>query len=219
MSRVLSLVVVSGLSVNVASAQYAPPPPQPQPYPSQPQPYAPQPYAPQPYAPQPYAPPAYGYQQPTVRLTAEEAALLQRGPISDGAHIGGGLVALGFGFGIGQAIQGRWGDTGWIFTLGDSASIGLMMYGFSQFVDDCFDYESDCSDDNSGVGAVLLGALAFTGFRIWETVDAFVGPSSHNRRYRDLQFRVQGYQPPRWGFYLSPTMDRRASVSGLTLRF
>jgi hypothetical protein len=208
MSRLVGSLVVLVMLAGSAIAQPGGYPP--------PQPYAP---APGPYAPQPYAPPAYGYQPPRVQITAEEAEILQRGPISDGAHIGGGLVALFFGFGVGQAVQGRWGDTGWIFTAGEVGSGALMIYGMTQLFANCFEYdvEGNC-DSNRGMTPLIVGALALTGFRIWEVVDAFAGPASYNRRYKDIQFRVNGYAP-QWGLYLSPSMDRRASVAGLSLSF
>jgi hypothetical protein len=222
MSRVLGSLLISTVLTSVVMAQpgpYAPAPaPAPQPYPPQPQPYPPQPYPqPQPYAPQPYA-----YQpQAQVQLSAEDAEIWNRGPINEGAHIGGGLVALFFGFGIGQAVQGRYGDTGWIFTVGELGSGALMIYGITQLIDDCFEYDYECDDNDRGrgTGPLIVGALALTGFRIWEVVDAFAGPASHNRRYKNIQMRVQGYAPPQWGIYSARTMDRQATVTGLELRF
>jgi hypothetical protein len=208
MSRVLGSLVVSVLLANVALAQpggYAPPPP-PQPYPPQPQ--------PQPYAPQPYA-----YQPPPVQLTAEEADMLQRGPISDGAHIGGGLVALFFGFGVGQAVQGRYGDTGWIFTVGEAGSMALLIYGATRIFHDCFDDLGAPCHNEASATPFVVGILGLTGFRIWEIVDAFAGPASYNRRYKDLQMRVNGYSRPQWGLYSARSMDREASVMGLELKF
>ncbi|MFN0248938.1 MAG: hypothetical protein ACKV2T_18760 [Kofleriaceae bacterium] len=211
MSRVLGSLVVSTVLTSVAMAQPYAPAPAPQPYPP-PQPYAPQPYAPQPYAYQP---------QVQVQLSAEDAEILNRGPITESAHIGGGLVALFFGFGIGQAVQGRYGDTGWIFTVGELGSGALMIYGLVQLIDDCYGYDYECNDTNrsGGAGPLIVGALALTGFRIWEVVDAFAGPASHNRRYKNVQMRVQGYAPPQWGIYSARTMDRQATVTGLELRF
>lgn len=226
MSRVVASLLLVVMSSSVALAQYAPPPqPAPQPYPPQPQPYAPQPQPyPQPYPPQPqpqpYAPQPYNYQPQPVQISAEDAEILNRGPISDGAHIGGGLVALFFGFGVGQAVQGRYGDTGWIFTVGEGASLGLMIYGIGRLFDDCINdgYDTYCDNDGNA-GPFVVGMLGLMGFRIWEVVDAFAGPASHNRRYKDVQLRVNGYAPPQWGIYSARTMDRQASVMGLELKF
>jgi|GEM_PF-1549762 len=223
MSRVLGSLVVSMVLAGVAIAQPgAPQPyaPQPAPYPSgPPQPYAPQPYAPQPYAPQPYA---YQPRPVQVQLTADEADILRRGPITDGAHIGGGLISLMFGFGVGQAVQGRWGDTGWIFTVGEIGSGALMIYGISRVFGDCFEYDqygNEYCESSSGTTAIIVGALALTGFRIWEVVDAFAGPSSYNRRYKDIQMRASGYAPQQWGIYSARSMDRQATITGLELKF
>lgn len=204
--RLLGSLVVSVVLGGVALAQ-----------PGAPQPYAPPPQPYPPPQPQPYAPAPSGYQPVVqVQLTADEAEILRRGPISDGAHIGGGVASLFVGFGVGQALQGRWGDTGWIFTVGELASMGLMIYGFAQVFEECYGEPCNGSD---GVAALLVGALAAGGFRIWEVVDAFAGPASYNRRYKDLQLRVQGYAPPRWGIYSARSMDRQATVTGLELRF
>src|SRR5207249_9637983 len=118
-------------------------PPTPQPDPTQPdsQPY-PQPQQPQPY-PQPYpqqCPPpgcgaAYGYQ--AIPLSPADQELLADGEISDGAHVGGGLLAIFFGFGVGQAVQGRFGETGWIFLLGEGASFTALLVGLGDALQDC----------------------------------------------------------------------------------
>ena len=222
MSRLLGSLVASMVLTGVAFAQ--PGPPQPYAPPPQPQPYPPQPY-PQPYPPQPqpYAPQPYNYQpRPQVQLTAEEAEILQRGPISDGAHIGGGLVSLFFGFGVGQAVQGRWGETGWIFTVGEIGSGALMIYGMTRLFADCFEYDqygNDSCENNGGGTALVVGALALTGFRIWEVVDAFSGPASYNSRYKNIQMRVNGYAPPQWGLFRARSMDRQATITGLELKF
>ena len=210
MTRALGSMVTVMVIASAAIAQPGTPPP-----------YAPAPPAPQPYAPQPYAPQPYGYQprpQVQVQLSAEEAEILARGPIDDGAHIGGGLISLLFGFGVGQAVQGRYGDTGWIFTVGELGSGALMIYGMTRVFGDCFESDARC-ESSGGVTAILVGALALTGFRVWEVVDAFAGPASHNRRYKDIQLRVNGYAPPRWGIYSARSMDRQATVTGLELRF
>ena len=91
---------------------------------------------------QPQPMPNYGYapQRPMmqVQLTLDEQFLLERGYISEGQHIGGGLISLFFGWGIGQAIQGRWSEKGYIFTLGEGVSAGLMIWGMVGLFDDCF---------------------------------------------------------------------------------
>jgi hypothetical protein len=56
-------------------------------------------------------------------LTAAEQDLLNRGEISSAEHIGGGIAGAVIGLGIGQALQGRWAERGWLFTLGEGVSM------------------------------------------------------------------------------------------------
>jgi hypothetical protein len=157
--------------------------------PGQQPPYQPPPQ--QPYVPPPqgYAPAAYG-QPPTI--TPEEHQLLLRGEISEGAHILGGAASFFLGFGTGQAIQGRWSDTGWIFTLGESASIAMMIAGVVRSIDDCGFGHETCDDEGSadGTGMIVVGLVGFSVFRVWEIIDAIGGPSGHNRRVRELKWRL-----------------------------
>ena len=194
----------------------APAPPQPSPYPPPPphQPYPPNQPPPPPtgYAPQPY-------QYVPVQLSAEDQKLLSRGEISDGAQIGGVAGNLFFGFGLGQAIQGRWGETGWIFTLGEVASITAMVVGFSRSLDCAFD-DPSCSDEDEGVGYILAGAIGITVFRVWSVVDAFAGPQKHNRRVRELRMRLGMPMPmyTRITPYVAPVRGG-GSVAGFSLSF
>lgn len=173
--------------------------------------------------PPPTYPPPYQY-QPAVSypapLTQEEHELLLQGEISDGAHIGGGLAALFIGYGTGQAIQGRWSDTGWIFTVGEGASTAALIYGVLELLDDCVDNlgrERDCDNSNAGA-AIAVGLIGVTVFRTWGTIDAFAGPSSHNRRVRELKYRMGIPVRVGWKPYITKTRDEGA-VAGLSLSF
>lgn len=210
--RTISSVVVLAMVGGVVQAQPAP---------------APQTYPPQQSGGWPGGPgappqqPYYGPQQPMqVQLTVDEQWLLERGYISDGEQIGGGLVALMFGFGLGQAVQGRWGDKGWIFTLGEGVSIAAMFYGLIQAVD-CVDGSGRSCNGDQGAGIAVAGILGFTVFRVWETVDAFAAPSAHNRKVRALRARlgmpVDMYS--RLTPYLTPSRDRDGGTAGISLRF
>lgn len=217
MRNIWSVVVVLLLTVT----SYAQPgnpsgPPPPPPDPAGP----PPPYAAPPYAAPPYAPPPYA--GPHVQLTLDEQELLSKGEISDGAHLGGGVVSLMFGFGVGQAVQGRWGDTGWIFTLGEGAAITAFIVGLASIAD-CLDSDANCDEDDDGATALLVGGgLGLVAFRIWEVVDAFTGPASHNRRVRELRMRA-GVPPPMYT-RIAPYVDKPkhgngGGVVGLSLRF
>jgi hypothetical protein len=55
-----------------------------------------------------------------TELSEEEREILERGEYSTGEWVGGGIVGYLAGFGIGQALQGRRSDIGWVFTLGEA---------------------------------------------------------------------------------------------------
>ncbi|MEO8707386.1 MAG: hypothetical protein ABI867_45585 [Kofleriaceae bacterium] len=201
------------------------PSPDPSPYPPPPSGYPPPPSTPYPQpAPGGYAPPPYNYVP--VQLTAEDQALLAEGEITDGQHVGGAVAGLFFGFGIGQAVQGRWSDTGWIFTLGEAASITAMVIGAVKSFD-CIDSNdtiggssSGCSNA-SGSGLLIGGFVGFMVFRVWEVVDAFGGPPKHNRRVRELKMRL-GIPQPIYSQRLTPYVNKArdgGGVAGLSLRF
>jgi hypothetical protein len=216
--RKLPLVLLVVLVGSTAAAQpgaddapYPAPPPEPQP-PPQPQPY-PQPYAqPQPgYAPGGFVP---------VQLTPDQAELLQKGEISEGQHFGGAVASVLFGFGIGQAVQGRYGETGWIFTVGEIASVTALMVGVFQTFDDCA-FDERCSDNNSGAGLMVGGLVGLLVFRVWEVVDAFGGPPKHNRKVRDLKMRL-GIPVPMYTQRVVPYVNRTrdsGATAGVVFRF
>lgn len=210
-SLALLLVVAVGGSAFAQDPYAQPPPPYPQP--------APQPQ-PQP-APQPpnYVPPPQQYVP--AQLSADDHALLQQGEISDGAHVGGAVASLFFGFGVGQAVQGRYSETGWIFTIGEAASLAALIYGITE----AFDCDSDFGDTrcNSGGGAYITGGLiGLLVFRVWEVVDAFGGPPKHNARVRQLKMRlgipVPMYADQKVKPFLHKTRDGGNTV-GLQWRF
>ncbi|MBA3499447.1 MAG: hypothetical protein M4D80_38270 [Myxococcota bacterium] len=202
-----ALLVISGVAY-AQPGNDAPPPPT---YPPQPQQQPGYPPPPQQYQ------PGYGYQVP---LTPEEHELLMDGEISSGQHIGGGVAALFLGFGVGQAVQGRWSDTGWIFTLGEAASFAVLIGGMVRTFDDCqLDGQDNC-DHSDGPPLMIAGLIGFTVFRIWEIVDAFGGPTDHNRRVRELKFRMG--VPVRVGDRFMPYVNKTrdgGGVAGLQLRF
>ncbi len=119
--------------------------------------------------------------QPT--LSEEEADILGHGEISVGKWITGGVLASTIGFGIGQAAQGRWRYTGWMFTVGEAGSFVAVGYAGIDML---------LNSDHRGRGDfqpyVLFGGLIlFGGFKIWDGIDGWVGPPRHNRRYRELR--------------------------------
>ena len=200
---VAMLVSLAGIA-DAQPGQYSQPPPQPT-Y-GQPAPYG------------------YGYQQRPVmqvQLTLDEQWLMQRGFISDGETLGGGVVALLFGMGIGHVIQGRWSRDGYIFTFGELASGGLMMWGMVGLLGNCFE---GCSEQRESryVTMMLIGAIAGGVFRIWEIYDAFSGPGKHNAQLFELRTRL-GMPTPMYARitpYVAPNAaGEGGGTAGLSLRF
>jgi hypothetical protein len=172
------------------------------------------------YPPQPAAQPAPYYgggyaQVPDLRLlTLEEREIYWRGEITPLQTIGGGLVAAWMGFGLGHAVQGRYSDVGWMFTMGEVAALSVAVFGAVQLGEN--DYRQ-----NDGAETLLIGgALAYGVLRVWEIVDTLVGPGSHNRRYRALKWKAYGQAPaPRYGLFVTPSGTRGGGTAGLSIRF
>ena len=154
-----------------------------------------------------------------LQLSAEDQELILDGEIGPVGHIGGGLVATFVGFGTGQAVQGRWLERGWIFTVGETASLGVMVYGLGKAATSCVNEDgSDCG--SSGLGLVAGGAIALTGLHIWEIVDAFVAPIGHNRRVRAAKLRANGHSGiASVAPYVAPAQAGNGTVGGLSLTF
>ena len=168
-------------------------------------------------------PPPYAYQPapPPVMLTAEEQQLLLDGEISDGQHAGGVIAALFVGFGIGQAIEGRWSEKGYIFTVGEGLTSTVFVYGFFKTFADCIGNDTPCDRASNGPELMLVGALGAAVFRIWGVIDAVSGPGEHNQRVRALRMRVGGPQPyyGRLQPYVAPSQHGGGAVAGVGFSF
>jgi hypothetical protein len=182
----------------------------------------PQAYPPPPPVMQPPPGPGvpYPYQYVPVQLSADDQALLARGEITDGQKIGGVLLNVFLGFGAGQAVQGRYGETGWIFTLGEVASITSLIVGITENIDACPLFGETPCDSNKGSGYIIAGLIGYVGFHVWSIVDAITGPNHHNQRVRELRMRLGIPQP----FYtrITPFVNKThegSSVAGLSVRF
>ena len=116
-------------------------------------------------------------------LSPEDRAIYDRGAISNGHYITGGVLSSTVGFGIGQAVQGRYAERGWVFTLGEVGTLAMMIGG----VGSCINSNDNCA---SGFTLFLGGYLGFIGFRVWDAVDAWVVPAIRNSRYRRLKRKM-----------------------------
>lgn len=101
--------------------------------------------------------------------------------ISPERYICGGITGTLCGFGIGHAIQGRYKNKGWIFTLSESLAIGTIISGVvvSSLSPELGstsghpDARAILTYAGVGIGLCALGGVAEAGFRIWEIVDVW----------------------------------------------
>ena len=151
---------------------------------------------------------------PPPPLTPAEAALLSDGEISDGQHIGGGLLAIFPGFGLGQAVQGRWLEKGWMFTLGETVFGVAFTIGLTNVIVGCTFHRDECDEAPTLMTVGLIGVAAF---RVWGAIDAFTAPPEHNRRVRALKARLG--MPVYVGPYVAPPAHGDGAVGGVMIRF
>ena len=166
--------------------------------------------------------PDYGQPAPYYHLlTWEERDLLARGEISEGAHFGGGLLGTFMGLGFGHAVQGRYLEKGWIFTVGEVGSFTALITGVIRCFEGDDDPEfGDDGCDNNDEMLVWGGIIGILVFRTWEMIDVWAGPASHNARVRAARNKAYGYTShPGYSLYLVPSSKGSGAVGGFTLRF
>jgi hypothetical protein len=159
-----------------------------------------------------------------LQLVADDQALLARGEISDSRWISGGLLSSVIGLGIGQGVQGRWADRGWMFAVGEVAAGGVVVLGLIEGLA-CDEEDAACSNGtNVAIRAAFFGGLAaYAGIRVWDAIDAFVVPPRQNARIRALRARLGLPSEP--GIALAPyiapvhAVGGDTAVAGLQLSF
>jgi len=121
-------------------------------------------------------------------LSEEDKKIVDRGEISTARYVVGGILGTyPLGFGIGHAIQGRYMDMGYIFTIGELGSIAVFLAGIGQCADTA-NWRSNSASCNSTLIGLGLGALV--GFKIWEIIDLWATPPELNDRYHRLKRRM-----------------------------
>ncbi len=115
-------------------------------------------------------------------------------------HAAGAMLAFFPGSGIGQAAQGRWTDTGWIFTLGELGSMGLFV---QQYL-------------NGSEDGLLLASFSVLAFRIGGVADAIIGPKRKNRRIRN-RHKLKRVEQEAIRWIVSPTPN--GLTAGATFSF
>lgn len=168
---------------------------------------------------QPSIPPPYEYGTQVAsddQVSNEDRSIIDHGEIGSGRVIGATLAAAFVGFGVGQAIEGRYGERGWIFTVGESVGDFAMFTGLLGLVGGC----SEVGHCHLAYGLALGGAATFLGFRTWGILDALIAPQHRNARYRAALARNPGYaQQVTVMPYLVPVDHGSGGIAGLGLQF
>ncbi len=145
-------------------------------------------------------------------LSSEEREIYDRGLISQGRYVAGGVVGSLVGFGVGHAIVGEYQSLGWAFTVGEAVGLAALSAGITTLSSCLFVF---CSDERSARADawITFGTVIYYGFRIWEIVDIWVRPQRHNQRYHQIRQRVESTQ-------ILPFVDTQGRPSlGLQYRF
>ena len=127
----------------------------------------------------------------------------QHKTISNETYIAGGVTSL-IGFGIGHAIQGRYLEKGWIFTLLD---VGIIAGAYASFVGG-LSLAYSTKGDLGNLIFVFYGIVtAGIGLRVWQTVDAWLLPD-HYKVVRNIELSPDLY-----------TTNNGDLVLGLSLKY
>jgi len=167
---------------------------------------------------QPVPAPYYGPTNNYHLLSAEERELLLQGKISTGQTWGGAALAYMFGFGLGHAVQGRYEEVGWKFTVGELAAIGGLLYGVSMAIreDDQGRYYRD--QLSPGETVMVVSLVGWGVLRVWQIIDTLTGPAAHNRKYNMVHWKAYG-RPPGYSLFVTPSTDKSGGVAGLRWQF
>ncbi|MGZ3697438.1 MAG: hypothetical protein ACXWP5_04990 [Bdellovibrionota bacterium] len=130
-------------------------------------------------------------------LTAEEMDILRKGPVSTTQEVFGAWLGTSLGFGIGHAIQGEYKEAGWIFTVGDTIGLGLIISSiFVPSTLSCDPTGTVCSLGGAGPILLYAGIGLYGAFHLWEIIDVFVRPRIQNVRVDMLRGRLRDRARP-----------------------
>lgn len=94
----------------------------------------------------------------------------------------GAFVGTLFGFGIGHAIQNRYTNKGWIFTMLEGSSVSCFIV--AEIIKQTSPSGTPRSPNLPAMIAVTLwylgGAVSLVGFKIWESIDLWATPPSRD---------------------------------------
>ncbi|HVJ64446.1 MAG TPA: hypothetical protein VM901_04250 [Bdellovibrionota bacterium] len=117
----------------------------------------------------------------TDSLSPEDKVLFKRGYINGSRYVLGGVLAGAVGFGVGQAVTGHYRKSGWVFTVADTLALSMMIRGVMR---ETAEGIRDGEFENSNI--YVAGAVLLVASRALGSVDAWVRPARHNKRYRKI---------------------------------
>ncbi len=151
-------------------------------------------------------------------VLSNNVSAIEHNPTSHSNYVTGGVVGTIFGLGIGQAINGNYGTTGWIFTVTEVVGTGMFWSGIGLgIVGGIFNSvtkgpASGAQTAAAGLGLTIAGALVYTAFRIWDIVDLWETPIIPGASH-------QLDQPAHKAAAVSFSSFGDGEVSGLSLHF
>lgn len=108
-------------------------------------------------------------------LMASQVIAFEQETTTEDRYIAGGVVGSVIGLGIGQAINGNYTNSGWVFTLTEVPSLAMLIAG-AMIYHIGAPYMTYQQAKNLGTGLLIPGVLLFAGFRIWDIVDLWSMP-------------------------------------------
>ena len=105
------------------------------------------------------------------------------------------LLGTLVGFGTGHAAQGRWKETGWLYSAGEALGVAVAVGGTAACLDGVGDDDNDLSESFDKVYCAWLtirvGGSGFLAVKAVEIIDVWSHPLMHNKRYRRLRERME----------------------------
>lgn len=146
-------------------------------------------------------------------LSEKDRKIIEMGEIGRGRYVLGGVVGTYVGLGLGHAIQGRYSSRGWIYTVGEVTSTGLIVVGIFP----C-GLGSDSSDSSASCLTFTIGMAGYIAFRAWEAVDLWVAPLIHNRKYREIKKKLSQESGENISLFIYP-QGKDYIAAGLQIQF
>jgi hypothetical protein len=99
-----------------------------------------------------------------------------RTPVEPELYYRGALIGTFIGFGVGHALQGRYKEIGWVFTVGELTSLaaafaGVIWANTESAHDYAINKEPHMYIPVGGLALLIASVIVFGSFRIWDIID------------------------------------------------